>query len=221
MMSEAIAGSGRSKGRKVLLQLVLGVISGGLGMAAGLWLFEGQSGGKVEPVEAVAIGTALIFGLMGLFVGLGALAPGLGARTLNVEDRGELEEQRSVLVIGAVSSLLVAALVGVLTLSGVRDGGGLLTLRTAVLISAGLTIALISWSVIHRNNGDEMMRAAAKDAGVTAANLIFLVFGTWAGAAHLGLVPMFEPLLFVAGFFALYLIAVFVAVGRRGLLKPR
>jgi hypothetical protein len=32
---------------------------------------------------------------------------------------------------------------------------------------------------------------------------------------------MFEPLLFASGFFVLYLLAVFVAVARRGLLKPR
>ena len=220
-MSEANVVSGGGKARKVVVQLLLGGICGGLGMAASLWFFEGWSGAKVEPVQALAIGTALIFGLMGLIVGLGALVPGVGARTLNVEDREELEEQRSTLLIGAVTFILVAALVGVLSLSGGVNATAILATREATPIVAIIAVALIVWSLIHRNRGDEMMRAAAKDAGVAAINLIFLVFGGWAGAAHLGLVPMFEPLLFVAGFFALYLLAVFIAVGRRGLLTPR
>lgn len=220
-MSEAGAMSAGGKGRKVLLQLVLGMICGAAGMAAGLWLFEGQSGEKVGPVVAVAIGTALVFGLMGLLVGLGALAPGFGARTLNVEDREELEEQRSALLIGAVSFFLVAVIVGVLAAADRPDVPGFVGSSAAALVAVVATLVLIAWSIIHRNKGDEMMRAAAKDAGATTTNLIFLVFGSWAGAAHLGLTPMFEPLLFVAGYFALYLLAVFIAVGRRGLLKPR
>lgn len=210
-MNEARAATQASKGRKVLVQLLLGGLCGGAGMIAALTLLEGRSGARVDPVDAIGIGTALVFGLMGLFVGLGALAPGLGARTLNVEDREELQEQRSTLVIGAVSFMLIAIGLAALTLKG----------ELAAPIAAVATLALIAWSVVYRNKGDEMMRAAAKDAGVITTNLIFLVFGVWAGAAQLGLAPMFEPLLFVAGFFALYLVAVFVAVGRRGLLAPR
>ena len=115
------------------------------------------------------------------------------------------------LLVGGVSFGLVAILMAALTLGG----------EAAAPIVAVATLALIAWSVIHRNKGDEMMRAAAKDAGVITTNLIFFVFGIWAGAAHLGLIAMFEPLLFVAGYFALYLLAVFIAVGKRGLLKPR
>ncbi|UUR09198.1 hypothetical protein [Sphingomonas glaciei] len=216
-MSETNALSAGGKGRKILLQLVVGGICGGVGMFAALTLFEGRSGAEVRPVDAVAIGTALIYGLMALIVLLGAMAPGIGARALNVEDREELEEQRSVLVIGAVSFVLVAALVGVLAAAGT----GMIAAVTATLVAAGATLGLIGWSILHRNHGDEMMRAAAKDAGVATTNLIFLVFGIWAGAAQLGLVPMFEPLLFVAGYFLIYLLAVFIAVGRRGLLRPR
>lgn len=216
-MSEARVMSGEGKGRKVLLQLILGGLGGGLGMFGVLTFFEGRSGADVSPVHAVAIGTALIFGLMALLVVLGSLAPGIGVRTLNVEDREELEEQRSVLIIGAVSFVLVAALVGILAAAS----AGLVAMGSAALIAGATTIGLIVWSILYRNHGDEMMRAAAKDAGVTTTHLIFLVFGCWAGAAALDLVPMFEPLLFVAGFFLIYLLAVFMAVGRRGLLKPR
>lgn len=216
-MSEAGVMSAGGKGRKVLLQLILGGICGGLGMFGALTFFEGASGAKVSGVNAVAIGTALIYGLMALIVLLGAMVPGLGARTLNVEDREELEEQRSVLMIGAVSMVLVAVLVGVLA----AVGSGMIAAGTATVIVGAAMVALIVWSILYRNHGDEMMRAAAKDAGVATTNLIFLVFGTWAGAAQLGLAPMFEPLLFVAGFFLAYLLAVFIAIGRRGLLRPR
>lgn len=216
-MSEAKVMSGGGKGRKVLLQLVLGGLCGGIGMVAALAFFEGRSGAEVSPVNAVAIGTALIYGLMALVVLLGTVAPGVGARTLNVEDREELEEQRSVLFVGVVSFVLVAVLVGTLTAAS----SGLVATTSGALIAGAATLALIGWSILHRNNGDEMMRAAAKDAGVTTTNLIFLVFGCWAGAAVLGLVPMFEPLLFVAGFFLIYLTAVFIAIGQRGLLKPK
>ena len=210
-MSKAGAMSAGGKGRKVLLQLILGGVCGGVGMFAALTFLEGRSGAKVDPVDAVAIGTALVFALMGLLVGLGALAPAVGARTLNVEDREEVEEQRSSLLAGSGSFFLVAALVGTLTLGG----------DLAAPIAAAATLALVAWSIVYRNKGDEMMRAAAKDAAVITTYLIFLVFGIWAAAAHLGFVPMFEPLLFVAGYFALYLLAAFVAVGKRGMLGPR
>jgi hypothetical protein len=216
-MNEARAMSGEGKGRKVLLQLIIGGLCGGFGMFAALTFFEGRSGAEVSPVHAVAIGTALIFSLLALIVVLGTLAPGVGARALNVEDREELEEQRSVLFVGAVSFVLVAVLVGILAAAST----GLVAKGSAALIACAAILGLIAWSIIYRNHGDEMMRAAAKDAGATTTNLIFLVFGFWAGAAALDLVPMFEPLLFVAGFFLIYLLAVFIAVGRRGLLKPR
>ena len=220
-MTEANAIHAGAKGRKILLQLLLGGLCGGLGMFAALTFFEAQSQTRVEPTQALALGVAIVFGLMGLFVGLGVLAPGVGARTLNVEDGEELQEQRSVLLVGAVSFLLVALLVGALTLGGSSELPGLIGESEAALIAALATLALTAWSVIHRNKGDEMMRVASKEAAALTTNLIFLVFATWAGAAHLGLVPMFEPLLFVAGYFALYLLAVFIAVGRRGLLNPR
>nr|WP_314446498.1 hypothetical protein [uncultured Sphingomonas sp.] len=216
-MSEAGTMSGGGKMRKAVLQLVLGGLCGGLGMYAALMFFEGRSGATVTPVDAVAIGTALIYGLMAIIVLLGAAAPGVGARTLNVEDRDELVEQRSALTVGAVSFLLVAALVGAL----VAAGNGLLAPGSAALLAAAAAVGLIAWSILHRNHGDEMMRAAAKDAGVVTTNLLFLVFGIWAGAAHLGLMPMFQPLAFVAGFFLIYLLSVFVSIGRRGLLKIR
>ena len=216
-MSEAGAMSAGGKGRKVLLQLILGGICGGAGMFAALTFFEGAGGDKISGVDAVAIGTALIYGLMALIVLLGAVAPGIGARTLNVEDREELEEQRPVLTIGAVSFILVAVLVGVLAAAS----NGLVATGTATLIAGAATLGLIVWSILYRNHGDEMMRAAAKDAGAVTTNLLFLVFGIWAGAAQLGLAPMFGPLLFVAGFFLIYLLAVFIVMGRRGLLRPR
>jgi hypothetical protein len=209
------------KGKKVALQLLLGMASGGFGMFACLWLLEQQSGAMVEPDRALAIGTALVFGLMALFVGLGTLAPAIGARTLNVEDKDELTEQRSNLLTGSVTFLLVAVFLAALALADSTDAAGLLARREAGVVALLTGGTLVAWSIYHRKKGDEMMRAAAREAGAITTNLLFLLFGTWAAAAHLGFLPMFKPLLFVAGLFALYLLAVFVAVAKRGLLKPR
>jgi phosphoglycerol transferase MdoB-like AlkP superfamily enzyme len=221
-MSEAVANGSGGKVRKVALQLVLGAICGGVGMFAALWLFEGQSGSKVDPARVLAIGTALVFGLMAFFVGLGALAPSLGARTLNVEDEDELTEQKTNLLVGAVTFFLIAALLTGLALGGSAGAAGtLLGPQEAALVAGAATLALAVWSFVHREKGDEMMRAAAKDAGSITTYLVVLVFGIWAAAAHLEFVAMFEPLVFVAGVFALYLLAVFIAVGKRGLLMPR
>lgn len=208
------------KGRKVVLQLLLGMLSGAAGMMASLWLLE-RGDLSVKPVQAFAIGTALVFGLMALFVALGTLAPAIGARTLNVEDSDELAEQRSNLLVGSISSLLVAAFLAVLALTRRAEAPGLLEPRQAMLVALLTGASLLVWTFVHRNMSDEMMRAAAKDAGALTTNLLFVVFGTWAAAAHLGYARMFEPLLFASGFFALYLLAVFVAIGKRGLLKPR
>jgi hypothetical protein len=221
-MSEVAArDAAAGKGKKVALQLLLGMAAGGAGMFASLWLLEGKNGAEIDPLRAFAVGTALVFGLMGLFVALGTLAPGIGARTLNVEDKDELKEQRSTLLIGSVSFLLVAIFLAALLLGSSAEQPGILDRTTAGFSALLAGAALVVWSIYHRNSGDEMMRSAAKEAGSITANLLFLVFGSWAAAAHLGFVPMFEPLLFASGFFVLYLLAVFVAVARRGLLKPR
>lgn len=211
----------RSKGRKVALQLLLGLASGAGGMAAALWLLEAQKGTALGPGQVAAAGTALVFGLMALIVGLGTLAPAVGARTLNVEDEEELTEQRSNLLAGSISFLLVAILLTGLTLAGDGQVPGLLMPRAAGLLALLAGLALVAWTIVHRNKGDEMMRLAGKEAGAITTYLLILFFGSWAAAAHLGFAPMFDPLLFVSGLFALYLLAMFVAVGRRGLLKPR
>ncbi|GAA4012313.1 hypothetical protein GCM10022280_07680 [Sphingomonas swuensis] len=206
---------------KVVLQTLLGAVTGGLAMSAILWGLHDQEGLLDDPARMAALGTAMIYGLMALVVGLGSAAPRVGAQALNVEDADELIEQRPDLLIGAASFLLVAVLLGALALA---DGGGvvgILAPKTAGLIAAICAISLTIMTVAYRNRGDELMRRVSLEAGSWALAFVCLLFGGWATLAHLGLAAPFSPLLFVAGVFALYLLAVFVAAGLRGMMKPR
>jgi cytochrome bd-type quinol oxidase subunit 2 len=206
---------------KLLLQLLLGAVSGGLAMSGIIWALHRQEGLLDDPARMAALGTAMVYALMAVIVGLGSAAPRVGSHALNVEDADELIEQRPNLLIGAVSFLLVALLLTALAVAQGPGVDGVLAPRTAGLIAAACGIALSIMTVAYRNRGDEMMRAVSREASSWTLAFVFLLFGSWSALAHLALASPFKPLLFVAGFFALYLLAVFVAAGRRGMMKPR
>jgi hypothetical protein len=216
-MTQVATPQGKPSHRKLLLQALAGAVCGGVGMYLGMTFIE--RGAPSAPDVVVGFGVALIYFLTGTLVGLGALAPRFGAHALNVEDMNEVIEERRNLIGAALIFLAIAALLLGLTLA--PGGAGLLGRSTATMLVAGAFTMLVAGSWYYRNLGDEMMRAASKDASVITVYLLFLLFGGWAMLAQLGLAESFTPLLFVGGFFAVYLLAVYVAVARRGLLKPR
>lgn len=221
MNAEPLKPAAKSKAGKLVLQLVMGMVSGTAGMAAVLFVLEQQDGLLEEPGRIFALGTALVFLLIALLIAVATAAPKFGERALNVEDADEIIEQKPDLVIGSLSFLLMAILIGVLALVPGEQTAGVLSIQAGALV-AGLAFAsLVFLAVRFRRMGDEMTRAVSQEANGWALIFILLLFGGWAGLAQLGYAPMFAPLTFVAGVFALYLVGVFVAAGVRGMLKPR
>src|SRR3546814_6239008 len=81
--------------RKMALQALIGALAGGGGMFALMWLLDGETL-HWQPSQIILAGVGLIYVLMGLFVGLGVLAPrALGQRMLNVADAEEIVEERA------------------------------------------------------------------------------------------------------------------------------
>lgn len=207
--------------RKMLLQIVLGGVAGAAGMFALLTALEGQAGLLGDGGRVAALATALIYMLMAALVGVGTLIPGLGARTLNVEDADEVAEQRTALLVGSTTFLLVAVFLGAVALAEGGDGVGRLPSAIAALMAGASAVGLIALSIRYRRIGDEMMQLVSKEANGIMVGLVFLTAGVKSAAAQLGYAAPMAPLEFLAGFFALYLLAIFIAVGRRGMLTPR
>lgn len=218
-MTDVATPQGTHSKRKLVVQLVAGAISGGVGMYLGLSFMESGTEGALSLDAVIGFGVALVFFLTGALVGLGALAPRFGAQALNVEDVDEVIEERGNMAGSALVFIAIAALVLGLTLS--PGAANELTLSASTIMTGVGFATLVASSWYLRNLGDEMTRAASKDASSLAIYLIFLLFGGWAILAQLQLATMFSPLMFVSGFFAVYLLSVYVAVARRGLLKPR
>lgn len=213
------AAAPKTNWKKFAVQVVVGGIAGAGGMLLMLTLFDGPGGADLEGDTITAIGAGVVYLLMGLLVGLGAAFPKPGATMLNVEDEGEIREQKTLfgssalgcILIGA-SALVLAAATPTIALFTPVTGAVLFTLCLAGSISAG---------VVSRRATDEFGQQMATESNATFLTLFALVFGLWAALAHLGLAPMFTGLAFYAGSLVLYLLAVFVVVGRRGLLAPK
>lgn len=207
-----------AKYRKLILQLVFGMI---VGAVVSYFVFS-SLGARSELIadgpRAFAIGVGLVYGLMGLIVALGLAAPGPGARLLNVQDSEEIIEQRDVLWPSALSSLLIGMAMIVL---GIGGNGALLDPVPAFIIAAVGLCGATAISVAARNRNDEMMRAVSRESSVLALTVGTMILSLWGGLAHLGLASWIDPLALVAGLFALFFLSVFWVAGRRGLLMPR
>lgn len=214
MMTDSIEPK-NTKTSKVVLQLLVGGLAGAImGYFTAGYLVSANAAGD----EAAVVAVGLAYLAMGLFCGAGLVMPGLGAKLLNVEDRGELEEQRRMLTgsslcmaaIGAALLLLAAAGAG----SGISDA-----VAYAGLLAAVVLTCIVTWR--DWDHYDELMLQLSRDAG----NFAFLGVGgvilLWSAAAHLGLANALSPLSLVALVAGGLLLAVFVAAGRRGLLQPR
>ena len=74
----------RFKRAKFWKQVAIGAIVGGVSMGLALASIDGLKGATLTPDEAVALGAGVIYFIIGLFVGLGALFPKAGSELLNV-----------------------------------------------------------------------------------------------------------------------------------------
>lgn len=203
------------KGRKLILQLVFGGLLGGLAGYVGLGLLDTDN---MTIDQVIVSGVGLIYLLMGLICGFGLIAPKLGSNILNFEDADEIRDQRRVLTGSTLCMMALGTALIVLPL-GRADGpispvaafGGLLAAMALLIV-----VSIRDWKYY-----DEMMLQLSRDAG----NLAFCGIGSlifiWASAASLGLIAALTPLALVAIISGGFLIAIFVASARKGLMRTR
>ena len=204
---------------RILKQALIGAVVGGAGTGLFLVLADGTLIHLDDPSVAIAVLAGLIYALIGLFVALGTAAPGAGAKLLNVEDEGELREQRAMLSIGALVCLLIG-----LFLIELASAPALVTwlgtFGTALLCGATLLL-LIGLGVRASSRMDEMNKRISLEANNLALNIVGLLLAGAAIAAAAGRELEVTPLAGLATIAIAQLIAIFWVSGRRGLLTPR
>lgn len=203
------------KGRKLVFQFIVGGLIGGLAGYFGLGLLDAEN---MAGDQLVVSGVGLIYLLMGLICGFGLMAPKLGSSILNVEDADEIRDQSRMLSGSAICMIALGAALMVLPMAG-SDG------PISPLVAIGGLIAalalLIAVSIRDWKYYDEMMLQLSREAGNIAFSGVGSVTLIWASAAWLGLVTTPTPLGLVALISGGFLIAIFVASARKGLLRPR
>lgn len=214
--------SGTAKWRKLLVQLAIGLIFGGLvGYGAGHLAggYAEARGVEELPLSAEIAGlVAVIYILVATIVLAGAVSPVLGAKLLNVEDADEVREMQPQFVSSGMAMLLWGvALLGLVLAAPV----GPLDASVALAIGAGGLLSGLWFAFRSYRQADELILAMNLEAGALTYGLVLLVVGGWAMVAHLGYVAGPEPLDLLTLFYVLVLLASFIAVGRRGMLMPR
>ncbi len=203
------------QGRKLAFQLVVGGLIGGLAGYFGLGL---PSAKNMAGDQLVVGGVGLIYLLMGVICGFGLMAPKLGANILNVEDADEIRDQSRILSGSAICMIALGAALMMITVAE-PDGpisrpaamGGLLAALALLIV-----VSIRDWKYY-----DEMLLQLSRDAGNIAFSGVGLVTLIWGSASWLGLVTAPTPLALVALIAGGFLIAIFVASARKGLLRPR
>lgn len=204
--------------KKLFLQMIAGAVIGAASAAAILLTWKDPD--PSDPATLFAIATGMIYALMGLMVGLGALAPVAGARLLNVEDVEDLRDQRTILGLSSAACIMIGLLF--LILAMVPSGGmdGPLSRELAAILIAICLVALIALTWMTNRRVDELTRHVSMEASSLAMQSGFVIFGGWAALAHVGFVQWIDPLVLVAGMALIQLLAIFWVGGKRGLMVP-
>lgn len=206
--------------RKMALQALLGALAGAGGMIAAMRLLEGETLAW-QPSQIILAGVGMIYLLMGLFVGVGVLAPRLlGQRMLNVVDAEEIVEERGNMGGSALGCTATGAALMLLAYATVDGASAPVTAPTAfwlllALLVIGTAITLPMW-----RRFDELWRRLTIDASAIAGNILLALCVIWGSAAAAGLVAGPHPLDLVSAAFGIFLLATFIAVGRRGMMTP-
>lgn len=204
----------RRPGRFV--RAAIGAIAGFVGVSL-LFRFAGPAlPDPIAPDAIIALGVACIYLMMGLFVGLGTLMPKAGAQVLNVADADELRDERQLLIMSSICSLLIGLALLVLALAG--KGGGLLSPASALIVTVVallLSVAAYWWG---GRGQDEYRRLVNAESSQVALLMTMTLFGGWAALAQLGYAAMFTPLAFLSGVLGLVLLAAFWIIFKRGMV---
>lgn len=208
--------------RKMAMQAVVGAIAGAGGMIAILALIDRQGGLDWTPSPIILLGIGLVYALMGLFVGLGTLAPKLvGQRLLNVADAEEILEERSSMGVSAICCVILGAALMLLAQAVAVDTAALVNPATAywilLVVLGGFTaVSLWLWKSF-----DELWQQLTIEITATTGNLMMLVTIVWGGAAAADLIAGPKPLDLVSLSVGLLLLACFAVTARRGMMAPR
>lgn len=204
-----------NKTRKLILQIMSGGLFGGLVAYLGLGVLRAET---MAADQLIVSGIGLVYLLMGLIVGVGLIAPKLGSSMLNVEDANEINEQRRILTGSTICMVALGAALIALPLAG--PNGRISAVAGFGGLAASLLI-LVVISIRDWRHYDEMMMQLSRDAGNIAFCSIGGVLLIWASAASVGLTSAPTPLALVATNMGGFLLSIFVASARRGLLVPR
>lgn len=200
---------------KMIFQLLSGGIVGGLAGYFGLGVLDAKN---MAVDQIIVSGVGLVYFLMGLIVVFGLIAPKLGSGVLNVEDADEIREQRRVLTGSTICMVALGAALMALPAAG--PGGAIPPMAGFGGLMAAMVL-LIVVSVRDWKYYDEMLLQLSRDAGNLAFSGIGGVLMIWASAAWAGLTAAPTPLGLAALVSGGFLLAIFVASARKGLLQPR
>lgn len=221
-MTAELTQAPRTRWRKFLRQALWGGLFGAVFSLGATELVDSGMLGALGASQEAALLVGVLYCVIGLIIALGVIVPQAGATMLNVEDEGELREQRRVLGWSAGSMFLMGVLLALLALSGPASGTGQLVAPALALAATGVGWLLLTGASVYLlRNMDELMRALTRETGEVAYYLVLLVCGGWALLAWLGYVPAMGMLDFLTINHVLLLVASFIASGRRGMLAPR
>jgi uncharacterized protein YacL len=202
--------------RKTITQMAVGAVTGGAAMIAILKLMGFSSDNTIAPDVIIAVGVAMIYGLMAVVVGAGTLVPKAGATLLNVVDAQELRDEKPNLLWSAAGCLCIALLIAALALAVGPDAyleGQSAAVLVLIAIAGLIVTTWMTWG-----KADELMRRVSTETSELAFALTAVVFGGWAALVILDRAVMFSPIAFVSGLFGLLLLAMFWVVGKRGMM---
>lgn len=201
-----------------LMRMMAGMLFGAV--AAALFLtFAGKHLELGDGGTMLAVVAGLSYGLMGLGVLVGAVAPRTGARFLNVEDEDEIREQRRSLAPSAAACILIGLFLLLLAVSPGLEAA--LGREALALIAGGILAGTVLTTLATNKRTDELTRQISLEASALALHVALVVLGGWAALAQLGFVEWMTPLALIAGLALLELFAIFAISAKRGLMRPR
>lgn len=203
---------------KFALSMVAGALGGFAGSAFVLSMTDGGLFGDIGNSETIALMVAMLYIVIAIGVGVGAISPSFGTRFLNVEDADELREQQQSLVASAIAMLSIGLVLAVIAAAG---PGGVIPSKIGAIVAGVLLVISVFFGVRSMKFADELMNAVNRETGSAAYYMIFAVIGGWAALAHLELVAAPQMLDLLSLFWTLGLFATFWVTGKRGMLSPR
>lgn len=202
--------------RTAMFRMLGGAVFGAAAMSLVLALVPKTSLAAADPSVVIALAAGTCYLIIGLIVAIGLIAPGAGARFLNVEDSDEIREERPKLK----TSTLVFFLTGffLLLLAMSAAGSVLLSPGATAVLAIGCLAGILIAGWLGSKHSDELTVQMGQEASSISFQVAMLAIGGWAVFAMLGKATSIDPLALLASLALLQLFVTFVVIGRRGLL---